>query len=812
MLLTLRAVHSPKHGLVRPSNAQLTVELSGGRAYLFHSAADTAAVLVEVDASPGAEFPTPGRGAHAALLARALAAFFPATAGGDSTPFEVEARITALWNPGGESVFRRLFEPLGYAVDPVPISLDPAQPRSGPNGYWVLGLSGRQRFADLVSHLQVLLPLFDPRPRAERLSDAEELRDEGRRWIETHPARAMIERNLLGRTSGRGHHDLRHDAVLAALKASGARRVLDLGCGTGTLLRRLLEEPRFEEVAGVEVVLEDLAAARSALPPSGRGRVMHGSLTYRDPRLAGYDAAVLVEVIEHMDPAQLAACEGVVWRSARPATVVVTTPNAEYNALSGDAARSRHPDHRFEWTRAEFRAWADGVAARHGYVVDYGTAGPEDPHAGPLTQMAVFSVLTGPPPGEDADSSRAAISLDDVAGERTIQTRRGMAIHVPAERADTALEAVSRFAVDPRWLICLPAPELAAAAVEGVGEHPEAALAFYLGCGVSSVAAEELHAGTRAVAIICRDADAAQRRFGVGAGETGAVYTASGQAFFATRAAEEVFLARLRGALDAGGLWNELRTEWIALDGVLEGMQVFREVNPRLRPPAALYLAVGAAERAMLEAAEAALAGADASGDDVAELQVRTRKRAASNRAYLDACRRAFHPVRSTGELRFAPLRILASQEAVHAERDPCWHRERLAPACRPAPRTLSETEQRVVDPADPVAVAEVAAWWNAIQSKGGAGVTIRPRVPAGYRTQLPPALRCRGADALRLAHGPGPFPASSPREAGDAADRAVREWALSLEALDRFAAGEPVARVHECVFAALALKLPPRR
>lgn len=812
MLLTLRDVHSPEPGRVRVSSAPVTVELPGGCAHLFHPAADTAAVLVEVDASPGAEFPAPGHGAHAALLGRALAAFFPTSAGGDGTPFEVEAGISALWSPGGGSIIRRLFEPLGYAVDAVPIPLDPSQPRAGPSGYWVLGLSGPRRLMDVVSHLRVLLPLFDPRPRAERLPDAASLRDEGWRWIETHPARAMIERNLLGRTSGRGHHDLRHDAVLAALRESGARRVLDLGCGTGALLRRLLEEPRFEQVVGVEVVLEELAAARSGLPPAGRGRVMHGSLTYRDPRLAGYDGAALVEVVEHMDPAQLAACEGVVWRTARPATVVVTTPNAEYNARSGDAARARHPDHRFEWTRAEFRAWAEGVAARHGYAVRHAPAGPEDPRAGPLTQMAVFSVLAAPPPEETVDSSDAAVSLDDVVGERTFQTRRGVAVHLRAEQAGAALEAMSRFAVDPRWLICLPAPELAAAAAEGVGEHPEAALAFCRSRGVPSVAVEELHAGTRAVAVVCRDADAARRCFRVGAGETGAIYTASGQAFFATRAAEERFLARLRGALDAGRLWEALRTDWIALDGVLAGMPVFREVNPRLRPPAALYLAVGAGGRAMLEAEEEALARAEAAGEEVAELRMRVRERAAGNRAYLDACRRAFHPVRSADELRFAPRRILASREDVHAERDPCWHRERLAPACRAAPRTLSGTEQWVVDPADPAAGAEVAEWWNAIQSRGGAGLAVRPRVPAVGELRLPPALRCRGEHALRLAHGPGPLPANSLREAGEAADRSVGEWALSLEALDRFTAGEPVARVHACVFAALALSLPPRR
>jgi protein phosphatase len=501
--------------------------------------------------------------------------------------------------------------------------------------------------------------------------------------------------------------------------------------------------------------------------------------------------------------------------------VVVTTPNVEYNTLFPDGARLRHPDHRFEWTRAEFRAWAEAVATRHGYAVRFGAAGPEDERVGPLTQMAVFERRSPAAPAGALPPPDAGIRLEDVAGERTISTRLGGAVHVAAEDAAAALEEMSRFAVDPRWLVYLSPtiPAAVEAAGDGALEHPRAALAYYRARGVAEVALQELYPGTRVTAVVCRHVETAKRRFGAVDGETGAVYSESGRAFFAARTAEEAFLARVRAALEGGGVWEALATDWVALEGVIgPGLPVMREVNPSLGPPPAIYSAVAAAARGALEAAGAELVRAMAAGVDASALLARTRRRAALVAPYAAACRRALGPARTPEQLRLAPVRLLASEGAVHANRGPRWHRELLAPSCRAAPHTLHGTAGAVIDLADAAAGADAAAWWEAALARGGAGIVVRPHPSAqdGDARPLAPALQCRSDDALRLVHGPEHvLPEQRERLRGrgidEHASRAAQEWALSMEALERFSRGEPVARVHECVFAALALKLGGR-
>jgi 3' terminal RNA ribose 2'-O-methyltransferase Hen1 len=345
------------------------------------------------------------------------------------------ATLAALPCHGGEPLLRRLFEPLGYAVTARPEPLDERFPEWGASRYFAVELRGEARLRDLLSHLYVLVPALDA-AKHYYIGDeeVEKLLKHGAGWLAAHPARQLIAaryfkrrgdlvREALARLVDESPveasdtddaveaptpsaprqrlHEQRIAAVLAELQAGGARRVLDLGCGEGQLLRALLTDPRFEQIVGMDVSHRALATAAERLrldrlPERQRARLtlLHGSLLYRDARLQGYDAAAVMEVIEHLDPQRLAALERVLFEYARPGTVVLTTPNAEYNAVweTLPADQLRHADHRFEWTRAEFQSWAEAVAARHGYSVRYAPVGPEHMEFGPPTQLAVFTV------------------------------------------------------------------------------------------------------------------------------------------------------------------------------------------------------------------------------------------------------------------------------------------------------------------------------------------------------------------------------------------------------------------------------------
>jgi 3' terminal RNA ribose 2'-O-methyltransferase Hen1 len=346
----------------------------------------------------------------------------------------LEARLAVLPVAGGEEIARRLFEPLGYALDAVQHPLDPQFPEWGASRYHTLHLRGEVRLRDLLTHLYVLIPVLDAQKHYWVGDDeVEKLLARGEGWLPNHPdrelivnrylkyqrplARAALEQLLvdedpaLDEDAGEREaeeeaveeplrlNEKRHGAVVAAVRASGATRVLDLGCGSGKLLRALLEEPSFERVVGVDISYAALEIAKSRLrldrlAPRQRDRVelFQTALTYRDKRLAGFDAAAVVEVIEHLDEPRLHSFERVVFAHARPKTVVVTTPNREYNAkFEGlPAGEFRHRDHRFEWTRGEFESWAGRVAADHAYGVRFLPVGPEDPELGAPTQMAVF--------------------------------------------------------------------------------------------------------------------------------------------------------------------------------------------------------------------------------------------------------------------------------------------------------------------------------------------------------------------------------------------------------------------------------------
>lgn len=351
-----------------------------------------------------------------------------------TTAIPLEATVAALPCRGGEGIVRRLFEPLGYEVEIE--NPDEALPED----HWERATYRNVRLrrdgllSELLAHLYVLIPVLDNEKHYwVGDEEVEKLLRHGAGWLPDHPDRELIANRYLKHRRSLARealarlradeqpdpesadeqadeseealekpvrlNDVRMDAVVRELKESGARRVLDLGCGEGRLLRELLGNRQFEEIIGVDASVRALEIASQRLkldrmPDKQRARLqlLHGALTYRDARLADYDAAAVVEVIEHIDAGRLGAFERVLFEFARPGVVVLTTPNREYNAKFENLADGslRHPDHRFEWTREEFETWAAGVAERHGYDVRFEAIGDVDPTLGAATQMGIF--------------------------------------------------------------------------------------------------------------------------------------------------------------------------------------------------------------------------------------------------------------------------------------------------------------------------------------------------------------------------------------------------------------------------------------
>jgi 3' terminal RNA ribose 2'-O-methyltransferase Hen1 len=445
-----------------PSRCQ-QFDLAFGRAYVFFPEAGsercTAALLLDIDpigivrGKTGSmegglldQYVNDRPYAATSFLSVALGQVFGSACKGQckerpdlvETAIPLSVRIPALpCRYGGDAFLHKLFEPLGYEVESSRLAIDSSFPEWGESQYFTVKISKITALKDLLTHLYVLIPVLDNKKHYFVSDDeVEKLLRKGAGWLASHPEKDAIAfrylkhkpslaRQALARLAeeedpapaedGKSEespeeplekqislNDSRLGAVLAALKASGAKRILDLGCGEGKLLRELMAVKQFERIVGMDVSIRSLEIAHErlrldSLPPHMKDRIilMHGSLLYRDRRLEGFDAAAVVEVIEHMDPPRLAACERVIFEFARPRTVVVTTPNREFNSLWNLGVSSkefRHPDHRFEWNREEFRLWSNGIAERFGYKAAFLSVGTEDPDAGSPTQMAIFEL------------------------------------------------------------------------------------------------------------------------------------------------------------------------------------------------------------------------------------------------------------------------------------------------------------------------------------------------------------------------------------------------------------------------------------
>lgn len=459
MLLTIGTTHSPATELgyllhKHPDRCQ-SFSLSFGQAHVFYPEASTqqctVALLLDVDSVKLVR----GRGARleqyvsdrpyvaSSFLSVAIAQVFSTALGGRckdrpelvKTPIPLVAKLSVLPCRGGEGFLRELFEPLGYTVNAQSHILDEQFPEWGQSQYFTVELQNTLPLSDLLSHLYVLIPVLDD-DKHYWVGDEEieKLLRHGEGWLTEHPAREQITRRYLKRqhrltrlalaqlaeednpdpdSAEESHaqeeaavekpislNQQRLNAVIHALKQSSARRVIDLGCGQGNLLKILMKDSFFEQVAGVDVSYRALEVAqerldRLHLPRNQweRLQLIQGALTYQDKRFNGYDAATVIEVIEHLDLSRLGAFERVLFEFTQPKTVVVTTPNIEYNIKFEKlpAGKLRHKDHRFEWTRQEFQNWAKLVTERFGYTVQFQPIGEEDSEVGSPTQMAVFS-------------------------------------------------------------------------------------------------------------------------------------------------------------------------------------------------------------------------------------------------------------------------------------------------------------------------------------------------------------------------------------------------------------------------------------
>ena len=469
MLLTISTTYSPATDLgyllhKHPARLQ-SFELTFGKAHVFYPEARaekcTAALLLDVDPvglvrRPHGQFAENFALAQyvsdrpyvaSSFLSVAIARVFGSALSGKckdrpqlvKAAIPLTAQLSILPCRGGEKLLRRLFEPLGYTITAEQHGLDPHFPDWGQSRYWTVTLENTCRLSELLTHLYVLMPVLDDEKHYwVGEAEIEKLSRHGNDWLAEHPEQESIvrrylkhqrqlTRQALAQLSGEdaeatdesqgqeeiqlegqiGLNELRLTTVTEMLKQSGAKRVLDLGCGEGKLLRKLLAEKQFEEIVGMDVSHRALKIAQERLhydrlpeKQKKRLRFFQGSLGYRDKRLTGYDAAAVVEVIEHLDLPRLAAFERILFEFACPQTVVLTTPNIEYNVKFENLQETgnfRHKDHRFEWTRDEFQSWAASVAKRFGYTVVFHPIGPEAEAVGSPTQMAVF---TREDPGE----------------------------------------------------------------------------------------------------------------------------------------------------------------------------------------------------------------------------------------------------------------------------------------------------------------------------------------------------------------------------------------------------------------------------
>ncbi|TWT58332.1 Bis(5'-nucleosyl)-tetraphosphatase PrpE [asymmetrical] [Thalassoglobus neptunius] len=407
----------------------------------------------------------------------------------------------------------------------------------------------------------------------------------------------------------------------------------------------------------------------------------------------------------------------------------------------------------------------------------------------------------------------------DVIGKRIISTRLQRNVTIREENAIAALEVMSRFAANPKWLIYLP-PTMSPCETsneEGMLEHPAEAFRYFLGQGISHAICEEKHMGSRAVVVVCRDAEAARQRFGIQENESGIIYTRTGRKFFNDETLETELIDRLRNALDRSGFWEEFNTSWVCFD--CELMPWSAKAQELLRSQ---YAAVGAAGSSSLPQVTSALSMAESrlnggEQDKISGFRERFDSKLTAVDRFVTAYRQYCWPVESISDYKLAPFHILATEGKVHVDQNHQWHMEAIAKLCREDEQVLLATSCKTVDLTDSDSTSAATEWWVNLTVAGGEGMVIKPLdwINRGKKGLVQPAVKCRGKEYLRIIYSPN-YDADENlsrlrnRSLGRKRSLALREFALGIESLERFVRKEPLRRVHECVFGVLALESEP--
>jgi len=436
----------------------------------------------------------------------------------------------------------------------------------------------------------------------------------------------------------------------------------------------------------------------------------------------------------------------------------------------------------------------------------------------PAKQIYYESVKPFLPPDSSSLSAQQALDTvldaEDVIGKRFISTRLTRNVTIQENNSAAALEVMSRFAANPKWLIYLP-PTMSPSETSKLPdklEHPAEAFSYYRRSGIDKVICEEKHMGSRAVVIVCRNEGVVQKRFGIENEGIGICYTRTGRRFFNDMALETAFLARIQAALDQSDFWQTLKTDWVCLDCELMPWSTKAEALIRQQ-----YAAVGAASRAALPEAIALLEQAQTSGLETTALLQHYQARSERANQYVNAYRRYCWPIKEISDLKLAPFHILATEGQVHCDKDHIWHLDTLARVCKYDKEMMISTPYKIVKLTHEDSENDGIAWWQTLTDKGGEGMVIKPFdfIMKGRNGWVQPALKCRGREYLRIIYGPE-YTASKniERLRGRGLSRkrrlALQEFALGIEALERFTSKEPLRRVHECVFGVLALESEP--